>query len=67
MKVTYLLTMEEAATRLGLKSSTIRRRILERKIDYVKNGRAVRIPIETVERIIATGFRPAIPDGGERS
>jgi excisionase family DNA binding protein len=41
MKVTYLLTVEEAATRLGLKSSTIRRRILERKIDYVKNGRAV--------------------------
>jgi excisionase family DNA binding protein len=62
MKVTYLLTVEEAATRLGLKSSTIRRRILERKIDYVKNGRAVRIPLETVERIIATGFRPALSE-----
>jgi excisionase family DNA binding protein len=62
MKVTYLLTVEEAATRLGLQSSTIRRRILERKIDYVKNGRAVRIPLETVERIIATGFRPALSE-----
>ncbi len=62
MKVSHLLTVEEAATILGLKSSTIRRRILERKIDYVKNGRAVKIPLETVERIITTGFRPALSE-----
>lgn len=67
MKVSQLLTVEDAATRLGLKVATIRRRILERKIDYVKNGRSVRIPLEVVERIIATGFRPALPEGGERS
>ena len=63
MKITKLLTVEEVADRLGLKAATIRRRILERKIDYVKNGRSVRIPIEAVERIIATGYRPAIPEG----
>lgn len=67
MKVSQLLTVEEAANRLGLKVATIRRRILERKIDYVKNGRSVRIPLETVERIISLGFRPALPEGGENS
>ena len=55
-----LLTVFDVAARLGLKPSTIRRRILERRIDYVKNGRSVRIPQEAVERIIAEGFRPAI-------
>ncbi|MDR4493365.1 MAG: helix-turn-helix domain-containing protein [Nitrospirales bacterium] len=62
MKVSQLLTVEEAAKRLGLKIATIRRRILERKIDYVKNGRSVRIPVETVERMIHQGYRPALPD-----
>lgn len=62
MKVTHLLTVEETANRLGLKVATIRRRILERKIDYVKNGRSVRIPLEAVERIIATGYRPALTE-----
>ena len=57
-----LLTVEEAATRLGLKVSTLRRRILERRIDYVKNGRSVRIPLEAVERIITSGYRPAIEE-----
>ncbi len=66
MQISYLLTVEEAATRLGLKPSTIRRRILERKIDYVKNGRAVRIPAEKVERIIAKGYRPALLEGDGR-
>lgn len=60
MKFSQLLTVEEVANRLGLKVATIRRRILERKIDYVKNGRAVRIPVEVVERIITSGYRPAI-------
>ena len=63
MKVSQLLTVEEVAGRLGVKVATIRRRILERKIDYVKNGRTVRIPVETVERIIDQGYRPAIPEG----
>ncbi len=65
MKISQLLTVEEAAVRLGLKTATIRRRILERKIDYVKNGRSVRIPVETVDRIIDSGFRPAL--SGERN
>ncbi len=55
-----LLTPDEAATMAGVKESTIRRWILERKyIDVVKLGKSVRIPIESVERLIADGFRPA--------
>jgi hypothetical protein len=42
--------------------STIRKYILKRQIAYVKPSvRAVRIPIEELERILAAGLRPAIP------
>ena len=58
-----LLTVAEVATRLGLKPATIRRRILERRIAYVKLGRAVRIPTEAVEALIAASYRPAIDEG----
>jgi excisionase family DNA binding protein len=57
-----LITIREAANRLGLKESTIRKYILKRQIAYVKPSvRAVRIPIEELERILAAGLRPAIP------
>ncbi len=56
-----LLTVREVADRLGLKESTIRKRILQRQIAYVKPSlRAVRIPIEELERILAAGFRPVV-------
>jgi excisionase family DNA binding protein len=56
-----LLTVREVAERLGLKESTIRKRILLRQIAYVKPGlRAVRIPVEELERILTAGFRPVI-------
>ena len=59
---TKLITIREAANRLGLKESTIRKYILKRQIAYVKPSvRAVRIPIEELERIMAAGLRPAIP------
>ncbi|MBA5870309.1 MAG: helix-turn-helix domain-containing protein [Nitrospira sp. CR2.1] len=59
---TKLITIREAANRLGLKESTIRKYILKRQIAYVKPSvRAVRIPIEELERILAAGLRPAIP------
>ena len=60
-----LVTVQEAANRLGLKVSTIRRRILERRIAYVKNGRSVRIPIEVVNQQITENWRdPVEPNGG---
>ncbi len=62
MVSTKLITIREAANRLGLKESTIRKAILKRQIAYVKPSvRAVRIPIEELERILAAGLRPAIP------
>ncbi|GMV50892.1 MAG: hypothetical protein AMXMBFR67_24350 [Nitrospira sp.] len=63
MVSTKLITIREAANRLGLKESTIRKYILKRQIAYVKPSvRAVRIPIEELERILAAGLRPAIPE-----
>ena len=57
-----LLTVREVADRLGLKESTIRKRILQRQIAYVKPSlRAVQIPIEELERILTNGFRPVVP------
>ena len=59
---TQLITIRAAANRLGLKESTIRKYILKRQIAYVKPSvRAVRIPIEELERILSAGLRPAIP------
>ena len=59
---TQLIAIREAANRLGLKESTIRKYILKRQIAYVKPSvRAVRIPIEELERILAAGLRPVIP------
>ena len=62
MVSTKLITIREAANRLGLKESTIRKYILKRQIAYVKPSvRAVRIPIKELERILAAGLRPAVP------
>jgi excisionase family DNA binding protein len=56
-----LLTVDQAAERLGLRASTVRRMILERRIDTVRPGaRAVRIPQESIDRMITKGFTKAI-------
>lgn len=55
-----LLRVSEVAHRLGLRESTIRRRILEKQIGYVKVGRAVRIPVEEVNLLISQGYRPPV-------
>jgi excisionase family DNA binding protein len=59
-ETTRLLTIPEAAQCLALKEATIRRRILEKRIGYVKLGRSVRIPVEVVERLCKDGYVPAI-------
>ena len=55
-----LLTVGEVAQRLALKQSTVRRRILERRIKYVKIGRSVRIPEDVVDSIIRSGTHEPI-------
>lgn len=59
-----LLTIPEAAGRLGLKPSTVRKMVLERRIDTIRPSvRAVRIPESAVTRILDRGFRPAVSPG----
>jgi excisionase family DNA binding protein len=55
-----LLRVPEASVRLSLRESTVRRMILERRIDVVRIGKAVRIPESCVEAIIARGYSPAV-------
>lgn len=54
-----MLTVHQAAERLGLQPSTVRAWIAQRRIGIVRLGRAVRIPLEEVERLIAQGTIPA--------
>src|SRR3989442_15650260 len=54
-----LLTVREAASRLGLSVSALRQWVLLRKIAYHKIGRAVRIDMAEVDRILAAGYVPA--------
>ena len=52
MSVQRLLTVGEAAERLGTSVRFPRRLIAERRIDYVKIGRHVRIPEAAVDQLI---------------
>ena len=54
-----MLTVEQAAERLGLRVSTLRAWVLRRKISYAKIGRAVQIPEKEIERIIQENTIPA--------
>jgi excisionase family DNA binding protein len=54
-----LLTLPEAAERLGLKEATLRFWVWQRKIEIVRVGRAVRISDEVVKHLIERGTVPA--------
>ena len=54
-----MLTVAETARRLGLRESTIRAWVAQRRIGVVRLGRAVRIPLEEIERLVAEGSVPA--------
>jgi excisionase family DNA binding protein len=53
------LTVQEAATSLGLSVHTIRAWIAQRKIGYIRLGRAVRISPSEIERILRESTVPA--------
>lgn len=55
-----LLRVEEVADVLGLRVSTVRRMVFERRVPTVKIGRSVRIPQEAIDRIIAKGWRESV-------
>jgi excisionase family DNA binding protein len=50
-----LLTVEEAAERLGTSVRFVRRLIFERRIPFIKIGRHVRIVASDVDAFIAAG------------
>lgn len=54
------LRIPEVANKLGLKESTIRKMIFERRLPVVRIGRTVTIPEEHIEKLIREGYRPAL-------
>jgi excisionase family DNA binding protein len=54
-KLDTLLTVEQAADRLGTSERFVRRLIAERRIAYVKLGRHVRIAEPDLINFVATG------------
>ena len=52
-----LLTVEQVARALNVKSKTVRKWIYLGKLQVVKLGRAVRIPREAVQSLIREGTR----------
>lgn len=64
-----LLTVEQAAERLGTTPRFVRRLIAERRIAYTKLGSHVRIEDTDVDAFIAAGLINAQPDalGGSAS
>jgi predicted site-specific integrase-resolvase len=54
------------AERLCLRESTVRKMILQRRIDVVRPSvRAVRVPESAIERILKEGYRPAVKGSAE--
>ena len=55
-----LLTIREASERLGLRESTLRKWVLQKRIAYCKLGRAIRLPARVIETIIQDSYREKI-------
>lgn len=56
-------TVPEAARALGISVHTIRAWIAQRRIGYLKLGRAARIPQAEINRILRESAVPAAPRG----
>jgi excisionase family DNA binding protein len=55
-----LLKVPEAAEMLALSQKTVWQWVGERRIGVVRLGRAVRIPLSEIERLMEEGTTPAI-------
>ena len=53
------LTVRQAAEALALRETTIRAWVARRRLGIVRLGRAIRIPLAEIERVIAEGAVPA--------
>lgn len=55
-----LLNMDEAAKRLHVKPSTIRRWVFQRRVPYLKLGGCVRIAESDINALVEGARRPAL-------
>jgi hypothetical protein len=62
--VSKLLTLRQAEEMTGRRVSTWRRDILRRRVSYVKIGRQIRIPLEVINDLVRSGYRPAVNSSG---
>jgi len=51
------LTIRQAAQRLGLQESTLRKWILQQRIGIVRFGRSVRLRATDIDKMIIKGYR----------
>ena len=51
-------TVEQAAAELNLSRATIRAWIAQRRLGYVRLGRAIRIPADEILRMLEVGYVP---------
>ncbi len=56
------LTVKEVSQALGLAEVTIRAWIAKRRLGHVRLGRAVRIPLSEVRRLLEAGTVPPRPE-----
>ena len=56
-------TVEQAAEELNLSPATIRAWIVQRRLGHVRLGRAVRIPVEEIRRVLEAGYVPPARKG----
>lgn len=59
-RLVRLMTVEEAAERLGVKVATVRKWVQERTIGYQKVGKLVRISEDDLAAFLEKGRRPAM-------
>lgn len=52
-------TVEQAAEELNLSKATIRAWIAQRRLGHIRLGRAIRVPVAEIQRILQSGFVPA--------
>jgi excisionase family DNA binding protein len=60
--MTRLLKIPEAALRLNISEKTTWKMVYARKVDVVRIGRSVRIPENSIEKLIDDGTIPAGPN-----
>jgi excisionase family DNA binding protein len=60
MSTAKLFKVPEAAELLALSPKTIWQWILERRLGVVRLGRAVRVPLSEIERLVHEGTTPAL-------